>query len=1167
MPNWTNEQRAAIDARNHTILVSAAAGSGKTAVLVERIVQLVREGYRLSRMLIVTFTRAAAGEMRQRLGQRLAREADGDPERFSQALDELESADISTIHAFCQRVLRREFQAVAIDPLARVCDEQLRKSLFEEALRDSLNELLESGGSEDFHRLADSFDLPRLGAMCEAIYPFLMSMPDPFRWLDLHVENADAPWHSHMWFRALLSQSRLTLQGLRTCLDAQRDMFDEPCAVQKLRVTWEADRALCHQLLERMDAGADEAVQALRTTGFVRAAVCRGLSEDEKAWKDRYDALRKTMKDTVAAATEALGADEESVHQDLMVIRSCLGGLSQLLKTLHTRFMALKDAHHVLDFSDMEQLTLRVMRDENCRASIQREYDHIFVDECQDVSAVQDAIIQSLHGGENCLFMVGDVKQSIYRFRLADPTLFLHRMRTFSDSEDAAERRIFLQRNFRSRASVLDATNRVFRACMQRSVTELDYLPEDELICGRDTQGDPPVEIRLVSAREDGRSDGESLRLEADAVARRIHALQGEGYSYRDMVILLQKTAMVGAKLTEMLQERGVPVFFDGADSYYDLPEIRTVTAMLTVIDNPLQDVPLLTTLRALPFRMEDGELADIRSAKTGRDVPFHEAFACCCEREGALGERCREVRRRLEAWRLLSDSMHLNDFVWFIVRDSGLYASCGALPEGALRQANLRLLSQKAAEYESVQHEGLSGFLRQIDLEMRQSDSRGARLLSENENLVRIMTMHKSKGLEFPVVFLMRLSQSIAGRNAQAVQAHPLLGVSLPYVNRSLSIRRDSPGAAAFAGQKRLDEMAERCRLLYVAMTRARERLILTACCKGEEPSWRMPRGAFRVSQARSMLDWVMQAVCDAQDDASVPWRVIVGEADQVAPEEIARPGRELEAWLRRLLASPGSPSVPAWWNEPPRAEAHQSLKTSVTSLVRQRLFADAVPETIEETPDTKRADGETTMPLRLSDVPDRPAFLQEKHVTGADVGTAMHRLLSLTELAPLRPLHGAPLKDELRAQLQSLTALGCFTAQESAVISVEAVAAFYESELGQRVLHAGRVEREWSFNLLVQGSQELLLQGVIDCAFLENGAWHVLDYKTDRVTDEDAFVARHCMQLAWYARALREISGVPVKEAWLYALRTGKAYEISCGDEDTEEGAPLAETRHTKG
>ena len=1153
---WTKEQQSAIDARNHTILVSAAAGSGKTAVLVERIVGLIREGYRMERMLIVTFTRAAAAEMRQRLNQRIAKEAQSDPEHMTQALDDLEAAEISTIHAFCQKIIRNDFQAVGVDPLTRICDEQQQQTLFEQAFCDAMNQLLDEKDNADFQAFADSFDQQEIRDMTGRLYTFLMSLPEPFAWLDEHIASLNQqPYEHHPWYLTLVNHSALQLEGLQALLLTQQRMFDEPDAVTTLQETWQADQELYERLMN-LDAGSPEVMRdALCTASFRKAAVCRGLTEEQKEWKKRYTKLRDQMKALVKDTAESLTIDPQRLNMELGMMQQHLRGLADLVKRTQQHFAAAKLQQNVVDFNDLEQMTLSILRQEAYRSKLQQDYDHIFVDECQDVSAVQDAILQSIHGEQSCLFMVGDVKQSIYRFRLADPTLFLHRMRTFSDDENARERRIFLQKNFRSRAAVLDATNRVFRKTMLADVTEIDYLPEDELIPGRETEDDPAVEIHLLDTTADEDESVKDLEAESQVLVQRIKFLLTQSfedkgarrpYQYRDMVILLPKVARVGSALAELLQQQGVPVYFDGAESYFGLPEIKTITALLSVLDNPMQDVPLLATLKMTPFRMTDQQLADVRLCKTGRDVPFHVAFQECCQQETPLGQRCSAIWQQLQEWRFRSEIMPIKDFLWYILRESGFYASCGALPEGELRQANLRLLCQRAAEYEDNGGVTLGGFLKQIDSQQQAGESRSAKTLGESENLVRIMTIHKSKGLEFPVVFCLRMSSKIHLPRRTGLKMHSQLGVCLPYVNRRLNIRRDTLGDEAFEVQRLLDEKAERARLLYVAMTRARERLILIGCASAEgKTSWKIPHSAYQIWSATSMLDWVMQAVESEQStgypqDAN-PWKIRVWSNFATQAVDKNRVIHSLAKWLDSVVSVGAVEQMGIEWGGIYQQAESTPLKTSVSSLAKKSVLHDPMPLTdSDEDMEDKRQPEEIISPLRLSNLPARPAFMEEKRMTGAERGTAIHRVLSLIDLQTL----GGNISEGLWQELHRLQELGCITQEEADVISHRSLTQFYQSPIAQRMLQSQQVRREWSFNLRMEG--DTLLQGVIDCAFLEDGGWVLLDYKTDRIDDEDAFIQRYAMQLEWYARALEKITGTPVKEMWLYGLGKAKAYSV---------------------
>lgn len=1164
MPKWTPQQQQAISARNRTILVSAAAGSGKTAVLVERIVELIREGWRMDRMLIVTFTKAAAAEMRQRLNRRLVKEAQTDPEVMGRALDDLEATEISTIHSFCQRVLRNHFQAVGIDPMVRVCDDQLRKALFDEAWLDAFNQLLEEKTNHGFVELANAWDQQRLKEMTAEVYEFLMSLPAPFDWLDRAVARVNLrPYDRHPWYLTLLDHTKLQLEGIGVILQGMRDLFSEQDAVAERLETLESDASAYEVLMKVNWRCTDEVKSALASYEFAKLKTVRGASDAQKAWMKRFGKLRDEIKEIIADAEKALNVDEERLDLEFGTMQMHLIGLSELIMRTHQLFLEKKAAQHVIDFSDMEQFTMEVLRMPECREQLQAEYDHIFVDECQDVSQVQDAILHAIHSENNHLFMVGDVKQSIYRFRKADPTLFLHRMRTFHDEEDALNRRIFLQKNFRSRHHVLDATNRVFRKAMHPNVTELEYEAADELICGRETTDDPPVEMHLLDISPDAEGEQvQALEAEAKIVTDRIRQLlneqfdDGSGlrhYQYRDMVILLSAASNTAPKLVEMLNSQGIPVFYDGAANYYALPEIQSVKALMQVLDNPMQDIPLLATLKMAPFSMTDEQLAAIRLCKTGKNVAFAEAFAACCEGEDGLSEKCRSARDQLETWRFEAEVMRLSDFVWHVLKDSGYYAPCGALPDGELRQANLRMLYQRAVKFEQDGGETLRDFLRMMDQQASGDDKMSAKMLGEGEDLVRIMTMHKSKGLEFPVVFLMQMSGRLHKSFRGEVLLHTELGIALPYVNRELRIRRKTMADTAFKVRRELDEKAERARLLYVAMTRARERLIMVGCCREKERAvWTLPESDYRVWKADSMTDWIMQGIYEqdmhnlstVSEDVENPWNIRLYSDCEGLTVDNAVDKMSIMSWVHDALKTP-SQGLYDQWSDMDKTELAPPLKTSVSSLAKREIIPDPLPlSDQEEDESVKREPEEIVMPMRLAELPARPAFLEEKQMTGADRGTLAHRALSMLPLEQLKAAQD--MGQAVHQAMHDLMERGVFTAQELLATDVRGVTQFYVSPLGQRMLSSSFVRREWSFNLLLDDAAGTLLQGVIDCAFLEDDGWVLMDYKTDRFDDEDAFKVRYAMQLEWYARALERITGKPVSEMWLYAIRKGRAYRM---------------------
>lgn len=1163
MPQWTEQQAEAIRARNHTILVSAAAGSGKTAVLVERIVTLLKEGARLEKMMIVTFTRAAAAEMRQRLNDRLQQELPGEPKIMSQALADLENTEISTIHSFCQHLLREEFQAAGIDPLSTICEEQRRQTLFHEAWQEAMNSLLEEHDPV-FDELADTVTPETLEKWTNQFHTFLMSLPHPMDWLEQHTAAMDAePFTEQPWYQVLNTYAKQQVTGLGCIIRQEEEMLSRPEVIGEREEDWENDRAGFDSFQAQLAENPENLKELLATYTLKKAKTVRGVKdmpEETQQWDKDFKKLRQKQKDLVKELNGFLTMDEDKVRREMQQVKASAQGMKRLVERTGEIFQQKKQEKNLLDFHDLEQMTVTLLDDESQRQRLKNRFQHIFVDECQDVSAVQDAIIQALQGEDTCLFMVGDVKQSIYRFRQADPTLFLHRMRTFSDEKDAKERRIFLQKNFRSRFNVLDATNRVFRKVMKAEVTELDYLPEDELICGRATEKDPPVEILRCGMDKEKTNAADQLMAEALTAAQRMGEMCGETffdgqqerkYTYRDMVILMPAVAGAAQKVSEVLESKGIPVYFDGADNYFELPEIKAMTALMQVLEDEMQDVPLLAALKMPPFLMTDQELAHVRRAKTGQDVPFYEAFFACAQGEGALAERCRHIRETLKEWRFRAGTVKLSDFLWYLMGETGMFAVSGSLPEGETRQANLMLLCQKAAEFEDGGGVSLSGFL-QVMGEMRMSqDTKSAKVLGENENLVRLMTIHKSKGLEFPVVFLMGLNKEMHKPEGKEIHLHSKLGISLPYMNRGLNIRRDTLPDKAFAIQKKLDEKAERARLLYVGMTRARERLILLVD-DGEESTQTMPDSLYRVWSARSMAGWVMQILGDEKGSTPLstgfpqgenPWYIRDCRQNEEQAVEKVRDFHRVQEQLRTLAESAPKRDMGQLWQGQMLPEDAQPLKTSVSALVRKTTLKDPMPVTEEEeTREDKEKPEEIVSPLRLSTLPGRPRFMEQRQMTGAEAGTLHHRVLSMADLAKMR--QSPSMADTLRQELQEWTARGMITKAEAGKIQPNMLLGFFQSDMGRRLLASEKVRREWRFNLRLKEQGDVLLQGVIDCAFMEDGQWILLDYKTDHIEDEEAFTERYRLQLQLYARAVEQITGVGVRETWLYALRLGKAF-----------------------
>ncbi|MBQ6383512.1 MAG: UvrD-helicase domain-containing protein [Clostridia bacterium] len=1157
MPEWTRTQRQVIDSDARQLICSAAAGSGKTAVLVERIVRLIQEGEHPSSFLVVTFTNAAAAEMKEKIRKRLRKEEKKPAVR--RALEQIDCMEISTIHSFCQRLIRQEFQTVQMDPLFQICDSSVRKKLFEESFREACNQMMKEE-EETFSAFRKNYDQLQTRAILDEVYPFIMSMADPEEWLHRAVEQIPEQVSTdHPWFQTVRVIVSEKLYSCAAILRRQYQMFDEYAFVEAYRDIWKADNELFHVKQLWTEGKAD--TEAVRGGKAAKLPAVRGLNDYELDWKERYRKQRDELKKLFEEIDALILLDRDQVFSEFRSIRQDARTLEKLVLYTASFYDQKKRKRHVADFSDLEHLALKILRNENCRAAVREQYRWLFVDECQDVSAVQDAIIRELTGEQTHLFMVGDVKQSIYRFRLADPMLFLRRIEDAKSSEDPGVSYIALQTNFRSRPEILETANVVFRDVMRKDTAEMDYTREEELLPGRETEGFVPVYIDLIQNEP---KEYPKLSAVADHLARQIQDLmdaqagkpEDQRLEYRDIMILMPAVSQDGGKLADLLKARNIPVYFDGGQEFYQQPEVMAFRLLLELIDNPLQDLPLISALRNAPFFMDEETLSAIRLTAPDAKTPFYTAFEKCCEADTPLGLECRQARERIQDWRFRAGLMHLPDFFWYLMEDSQMYAAVRLEDHGRTAQANLRLFCLQAEKLLKSQHLTLKEYLAYMKDQAEAGDFKAATLLGEKDNLVRIMTMHKSKGLQFPVVFCVGMEHSVLGKNTTQVMTDTQLGLCLRYKESAHRLSRKTVANQIFSWKKEHQEKAEKIRLLYVAMTRAQEELRLIYC-GGEKVLWRMPAGPHRVLSAGQYMDWVMPALQDAvQPESSTnntqpekPWKIRIFKSNQ---QEIVENEEVFHSMPEGLDSCIPAPDVDNLWKKQ-EDEAFGSFyrKQSVSSLLWQAEAA--LGEEPEETPEEKRMPDRVERAMRRYEMAQYPDFMTEQGIrTGAAHGTAVHRFLSLTDLGRLKACleqQAAPEKwqQEIREQRDRMLSEGILSREEARQIGPEEVAGLYSSPLGRRLLASPEVHREWNFNLLME-ERRMIVQGVMDCVFLENGEWILVDYKTDSVERPEELTERYGAQLAWYRTALARLTGKPVRECWLYSLHLDQA--VPCGE-----------------
>ena len=1147
MPTWTTEQLRAIGERGSDILLSAAAGSGKTTVLVERVLSLIAdERADVDRMLVVTFTRAAASDMRAKLSRRLnARAAEGDA-RCQEQLLKLDRASICTLHAFCADFLRTNFESAGVDPAFRILDDAVDARLLDEAMTQALEEAYAAGGEA---LLALDYGRGPTGvrAAAELLLRRMQDRPDPGAWLSAAAGCDDAALLR--WQDEIKADARRTIG---TALVHLKQALAVPGCPVHYADAMRADVATLRQMqaLESYD----ELYRALTDYKQTRIPGGRHGPVDKDAL-EAVKALRNSAKDAVENVT-LKDLNLFVARSDAKALAGQIATLSGIAQRASELYEAGKAEQSGLTYADLERRTLRALSDPDVARSMRERFDYVFVDEYQDTSDMQEAIVSAVSRADN-LFMVGDVKQSIYRFRQAEPKLFLAKYAAYARGEGGLL--LPLTRNFRSRRGILDFVNLVFERAMTGGPTEIAY---DEL--ARLNPGDPDaaaggapdVSIRLVDADAEVADSGDdavqsvahlqAMEREGLVIIREIRRMMAADATlrYRDFAILTRSKAAAFAALMPLMLAHGIPAYADGQTGYYDSVEIGWMLSMLRLIANGRRDVELIAMLRSPAVGLSVDELAQIRIAY--RDAAYVDAAAGYArERDDAVAERLRRFFGQLDGWRLRCGSMSLGDFTRMILDESGFYTYAGALPGGAQRQANLDRFVTDAANFDSEMSGSLTRFLQYTEHLRQKGDGDAAHLLGENDNVVRMMSAHKSKGLEFRVVFAAQLAKNYHTENTgTALVTHRDLGVGMSYYDPDLRTRRLTLPQAAIMARQRCEDAAEELRILYVMLTRAQDRLVLVGTVNDVERAMRRWRAlAAAPFAARNHLDVVMAARCAAEaeglplysDFEAVPGASLRPDATNARDDArrlfeavMAHPEDYADAALDRQMA----------WQYPDPLASRRPLKLTASGLLRELEGPEEVPALLE-----------------------RPAFMADDagRMTGAERGTAYHRCMQLLDLTALSGLRGDALTAAVARQLDAFAERRLLLDGQREAVQPWRLSRFLESDVGLRLRAAGQVRREWPFNVRLSaedaltpeeatrfGGGELLVQGTIDCCFVEDGRWVLLDYKTDRADDKDALRAHYARQLGVYALALERITGMPVRQRLLCLLATGETLEV---------------------
>ena len=1193
---WTEEQQKVIRLRNRNILVSAAAGSGKTAVLVERIIsRLTRENPPLDvdRLLIMTFTEAAAAEMKERIGLAIEKALEEDPqnEHLRKQSVLIRTAKIMTIHSFCNSVIREYFHTIDLDPGFRVAEEGELKLLKQEVVKEVLEMHYETR-EEEFLQFVESFATGRDDTILEKyilqMYELAESYPIPEQWMESCTQMYQYGMQEGSEF-----MNRLYAY-LKNCLrDIEEDMERalQVCREEGGPYMYEATIGKDQELLSpalQADTMEEWYRAFSRVEKWERMAANRDSAVNEEmaeyvktlraGWKEEVDTIKEKF---FFQSPEKMDADLKSCYPVMRV-------LVDLTREFCETFAAKKAERNLIDFGDMEHFAIQILTKNehgvlvpsDVAKELQEKYVEVMVDEYQDSNLVQETILQSVSRvarGENNIFMVGDVKQSIYRFRLSRPELFMEKFDTYS-IEDSVCQRVDLHKNFRSRKEVIDFVNALFFRIMRKEVGNVLYDDEAALYVGADYAQLPGNEAEVLVIDTDleeevrGRHQLNVRELEAKVIAARIHELMGvqkvwdkklekmRDVTYSDIVILTRSLTGWADTIVRILKEEGIPAYAESKEGYFATLEIGWMMDYLRVLDNFRQDIPLTAVLKSPFGKCTNEELAQIRTVYP--NLPFHEAVLQVAgidtrpEPEEAevpeeLQVKIRAVFAQLLEFRRRISYTALHDLLWEIMEATGYREMIAAMPGGEQREANLKLLIVKAKAFEATSYKGLFHFVRYIEqMKEYQIDYGEADILGETANAVRVMSIHKSKGLEFPVAIVCGMGK---GFNMQDVTGellvHPELGAGIRAVDLEDRTQTSTIVRNLIQTETQLENLGEELRVLYVALTRAKEKLILTGTLKNagkklthyaDQSDGKKTLSFLELIHGRKYFDWMLPAVLSMPENVPVKWEVRTFE-------DVVQSETEREEMQKETIFSDQSDvgfqkqiSNQFSYRYPFEEEAHMKLKYTVSELKKSAALSGSELET-----------GEI---LVQEEKKILPAFLREEEpLTGASRGSAYHKVLELIDFSKT---YDDPALEEA---LESFERQGYLSREMKACIRRTDILKFLQSDTGRRMHEAarnGKLYKEQPFVFGIDAkelypethTEELVLvQGIIDVYFEEEDALVVLDYKTDQVNKGEELVEKYQEQLKLYGRALEQITLKKIKEKMIYSFTLEEEIQLS--------------------
>lgn len=1169
---WTTDQQHAIECCKGSVLVSAAAGSGKTAVLVERVIRrLTDEDNPCSaeNLLIVTFTRAATAQMREKIGAAILKRLSEDPtdRHLRRQYMLLPFAKICTIDSFCNDLVRENFHALGISPDYSLLDNETAVIMKNDVCEAMLERAYEEDSDGSFSGLSDMMSSGSsdedFAKLIIKMYDISTAYPFPDLWLDSLIEEYSQPDINKSCWGGIIK--KYVCDMLDYCVSSSNDMMtameSDSIVADAYGAAVQSDINMYAELREKVNRDWDEALEAFNTVKYM------GLGRVPKGYesetKNAVMTARKKLKDLLKKVPNIMCVSSGEHSEDVRLMRGPVTKLIELVKQFGREYSAEKDKMNSADFSDILHRALNLLavsdgRGGYIKTDLARElsshYVEILVDEYQDINEAQDMIFKAISADENNLFTVGDVKQSIYRFRQAMPEIFLRRRSTTHSFESGKyPLGITLGSNFRSRVGVTSCVNYIFRQLMSTEAGELEYDDSEALNAAakypeRDT---PDCELHVVT---DKGNRADTLEAQARYVARYIDRTVREGKtlvtkggalhpaSYGDFCILLRTAKNVSSVYANALSERGIPVFSPETGGFFEAAEISFILSLLRVLDNPVQDIPLAAVMLSPLFGFSAGELADIRASakerlEAGETEPLYRSVAVSAD-EGS--KKAAAFLKKIESLRRLSLTLSAGELVRRVCEETGFDAIVGAMPDGERRRLNIGLLCDYAEKYEAAGNLGLSGFIRFIDKVARTSgDLATAARPSENADIVRIMTVHQSKGLEFPICILADMQHAFNERdNTESVLISSSAGLGMKRrTEDGISVYDTASRRAAVITSERMGR-SEEMRVLYVALTRAKENLVMVTSVPNPEKGLAKVAvecgigeraNPFAVLRMNNFSDLVLTALMrhPAADElrklSGVDVPIFLPEKDRFKLKVVVS---DSESFMTESANEQKIAAKPVFFDEVCERLDYSDPRSVLSSVPAKRAASDGSERGIN----------------REYFASSRPAFMSSGGLTPAQRGTATHKFMQFSDYAAARA--------DIESELARLVDVGFLSEEEGKAVNVSAAKRFFMSSLAERIFASDNVMREKKFAALFPAKffyfeltgeaaeEKIVVQGIADCVFVEDGKLVIVDYKTDTGVDAEALLDRYSAQLGIYREALSQALGMPVKETLLYSF-----------------------------